>query len=88
MLQSLARITIFGIIRSLVTTCVALGAVGWAVWKFFLVKKWVEDVEYEGNVDADEALENLDEEEKEKDEEKKKEEEKKGQSKGGKGKKK
>jgi hypothetical protein len=88
MLQSLARITVFGIIRSLVTTCVALGAVGWAVWKFFLVKKWVEDVEYEGNVDADEALENLDEEEKEKDEEKKKEEEKKGQSKGGKGKKK
>jgi hypothetical protein len=88
MLQSLARITIFGIIRSLVTTCVALGAVGWAVWKFFLVKKWVEDVEYEGNVDADEALENLDEEEKEKDEEKKKEEEKKGQGKGGKGKKK
>jgi hypothetical protein len=88
MLQSLARITLFGIIRSLVTTCVALGAVGWAVWKFFLVKKWVEDVEYEGNVDADEALENLDEEEKEKDEEKKKEEEKKGQGKGGKGKKK
>jgi hypothetical protein len=88
MLQSLARITVFGIIRSLVTTCVALGAVGWAVWKFFLVKKWVEDVEYEGNVDADEALENLDEEEKEKDEEKKKEEEKKGQGKGGKGKKK
>jgi hypothetical protein len=87
MLQSLARITVFGIIRSLVTTCVALGAVGWAVWKFFLVKKWVEDVEYEGNVDADEALENLDEE-KEKDEEKKKEEEKKGQGKGGKGKKK
>jgi hypothetical protein len=88
MLQSLARITLFGIIRSLVTTCVALGAVGWAVWKFFLVKKWVEDVEYEGNVDADEALENLDEEEKEKDEEKKKEEEKKGQGKGEKGKKK
>jgi hypothetical protein len=88
MLQSIARITLFGIIRSLVTTCVALGAVGWAVWKFFLVKKWVEDVEYEGNVDADEALENLDEEGKEKDEEKKEEEEKKGKGKGGKGKKK
>jgi hypothetical protein len=70
-----------------VSTCVALGAVGWAVWKFFLVKKWVEDVEYEGNVNADEALENLEEEEEEK-EEKKGEEEKKANAKGGKGKKK
>jgi hypothetical protein len=65
-----------------VSTCVALGAAGWAVWKFFLVKKWVEDVEYEGNVNADEALENLEEEEK------KGEEEKKANAKGGKGKKK
>jgi hypothetical protein len=87
LLQSLARITLFGIVRSLVSTCVALGAVGWAVWKFFLVKKWVEDVEYEGNVNADEALENLEEEEEEK-EEKKGEEEKKANAKGGKGKKK
>jgi hypothetical protein len=70
-----------------VSTCVALGAMGWAVWKFFLVKKWVEDVEYEGNVNADEALENLEEEEEEK-EEKKGEEEKKANAKGGKGKKK
>jgi hypothetical protein len=70
-----------------VSTCVALGAVGWAVWKFFLVKKWVEDVEYEGNVNADEALENLEEDEKEK-EEKKGEEETKANAKGGKGKKK
>jgi hypothetical protein len=69
-----------------VSTCVALGAVGWAVWKFFLVKKWVEDVEYEGNVNADEALENLEEEEEK--EEKKGEEEKKANAKGGKGKKK
>jgi hypothetical protein len=70
-----------------VSTCVALGAMGWAVWKFFLVKKWVEDVEYEGNVNADEALENLEEDEKEKEEEKG-EEEKKANAKGGKGKKK
>jgi hypothetical protein len=70
-----------------VSTCVALGAVGWAVWKFFLVKKWVEDVEYEGNVNADEALENLEEDEKEKEDEKG-EEEKKANAKGGKGKKK
>jgi hypothetical protein len=70
-----------------VSTCVALGAVGWAVWKFFLVKKWVEDVEYEGNVNADEALENLEEDEKEKEDEKG-EEETKANAKGGKGKKK
>jgi hypothetical protein len=72
-----------------VSTCVALGAVGWGVWKFFLVKKWVEDVEYEGNVNADEALENLEEEEEEEEkEEKKGEEETKANAKGGKGKKK
>jgi hypothetical protein len=62
--------------------------VGWAVWKFFLVKKWVEDVEYEGNVNADEALENLEEEEEKKEEKKKGEEETKANAKGGKGKKK
>jgi hypothetical protein len=30
-----------------------------ATWRFFLAKQWVEDVEYEGNVDADKALEDL-----------------------------
>lgn len=63
----------------------------WAVWKLFIVKKWVEDVEYEGNVDADEALENLEEEKKEKKDAEKKEEEEKAkeeEKKGGKGKKK
>jgi hypothetical protein len=45
MLQSLARITLFSIIRSLLTTCVVLGAVGWAVRKSFLVKKWVKEEE-------------------------------------------
>jgi hypothetical protein len=56
-----------------------LTATGYAVWKLYIVKRWVEDVEYEGNVDADEALENLPELEKKEEEEeeaKKKEEEK------------
>jgi hypothetical protein len=78
----------WGIIKSLVSTGVVLASVGWAVWKFFLVKKWVEDVEYEGNVDADEALENLEDGEEEEDGEKKEEEKNKGKGKGGKGKKK
>jgi hypothetical protein len=65
-----------------------LGSVGWAVWKFFIVKKWVEDVEYEGNVNADEALENLEGTEGDEDGEKKEDEKEKGKGKGGKGKKK
>jgi hypothetical protein len=78
-----------GIVKSLLSTGVALGMVMWAVWKFFLVKKWVEDVEYEGNVDADEALENLEDVEEDKDKkEKKEEEDDKAKGKGGKGKKK
>jgi hypothetical protein len=65
-----------------------LGSVGWAVWKFFLVKKWVEAGESEGNVDADEALENLEGTEGDEDGEKKEDEKEKGKGKGGKGKKK
>jgi len=58
------------------------------MWKVFIVKQWVEDVEYEGNVDADEALEELNGDEG-KDEEKEKDEDKgkgktKGKGKGGK----
>lgn len=63
-----------------------LGTIAWAVWKMFLVKQWVEDVEYEGNVDANEALEELDDEKKvdeENDEEKGKTKGK-GKGKGGK----
>jgi hypothetical protein len=37
-----------------------LGFVGAATWHFFLAKQWVEDVEYEANVDAEKALEDLD----------------------------
>jgi hypothetical protein len=67
-----------------VSTGLVLGLTGWAVWKLFIVKQWVEDVEYEGNVDANEALENLNEDEKEEEKEKKDAEEKEEQNKKGK----
>ena len=44
----------------------ALAAVALAAWKLFLFEQWVEDVEYEANVDANAALEDLDEEQKKK----------------------
>ncbi|KAH7384338.1 hypothetical protein DE146DRAFT_223176 [Phaeosphaeria sp. MPI-PUGE-AT-0046c] len=78
-LKTIARITLWGIIKSAISTGIVLGITAWAVWKLFIVKRWVEDVEYEGNVDADEALENLGEEEKEKEKEKKDEEEEKSE---------
>jgi hypothetical protein len=88
-LRLIARITIWGIMKSAVSTGVVLAAVGWAVWKGFIVKKWVEDVEYEGNVDADKALEDMDDAEGKEEEEKKEEEKKKEEGgKKGKGKKK
>ena len=88
-LKSIAHITIWGIIKSAVSTGLVLGVMGWAIWKLFIVKQWVEDVEYEGNVDANEALENLNEDKKEdekKEQENKEEDAKK--DKNGKGKKK
>jgi hypothetical protein len=93
-LRTIARITIWGIIKSAISTSVVLGITGFAIWKLFIVKRWVEDVEYEGNVDADKALEDLPElekeeeeqKEREKEEEKKKKEEE--EKKNGKGKKK
>jgi hypothetical protein len=83
-LKTIARITLWGIIKSLMSTGVVLGVVAWATWKLFIVKRWVEDVEYEGNVDANEALENLegdDETEKKEAETKQEEEKKKGKGK-------
>jgi hypothetical protein len=69
-----------------------LAAVSWVAWKLFIVKKWVEDVEYEGNVDANKALEDLNDDEEEQEDAKKeaeKEKEKKEEgTKKGKGKKK
>jgi hypothetical protein len=83
-LRSIARITLYGIIKSLVSTGLVLGVIAWAVWKMFLVKQWVEDVEYEGNVDADEALGELDGEKDKEDEEEKGKKNGKGKGKGGK----
>lgn len=83
-LKSIAHITLYGIIKSLISTGLVLAGIAWAVYKLFIVKQWVEDVEYEGNVDADEALEELEGEKKkeEKEEEEGKEEGKKGKGKG------
>jgi hypothetical protein len=83
-LQTIARITLWGIIKSAISTGAVLGITAWAVWKLFIVKKWVEDVEYEGNVDADEALEKLEGEDAEKEEDEKAKEEEKKNGKGGK----
>jgi len=58
-----------------VSTAVLLAITGYAVWKLVIVKRWVEDVEFEGNVDADEALENLPDLEREAEKEKKAKEE-------------
>lgn len=88
-LRTIARITVWGIVKSAISTGVVLAITAWAVWKLFIVKRWVEDVEYEGNVDANEALENL-EEDKKAEEENEKAKDKKDESgnKKGKGKKK
>jgi hypothetical protein len=62
-----------------------LGALGWGVWKLFVMKEWVEDVEYEGNVDANEALESLEGDEDKKKEDGKEKEDGKAKGKKGKG---
>lgn len=36
---------------------------GFAAWRLFVLEQWVEDVEYEANVDANKALEDLEEDE-------------------------
>lgn len=71
------------------TTVVVLGIVAGLVWKLFVVKQWVADVEYEGNVDADKVLEDLnDDEDVQKDAKKGEEEAQKEEAKGKKKKKK
>ncbi|KAH7083922.1 hypothetical protein FB567DRAFT_581394 [Paraphoma chrysanthemicola] len=58
-LRRIASITIFGIIRSLLSTGAVLGVTAYAMWRLFLAKQWLRDVEFEGNVDADKALEEV-----------------------------
>ena len=47
----------------MLTTSVVIGGLGFAGWRLFLLEQWVEDVEYEANVDANKALEDLEEDE-------------------------
>ncbi|KAJ4338866.1 hypothetical protein N0V95_007936 [Ascochyta clinopodiicola] len=56
LLKRIAHISLFNILRTLLTSAVVLGGVGYAAWRVFLFEQWVEDVEYEANVDADLAL--------------------------------
>lgn len=70
----------FGIIKTTVTSAVVLGAVGVAAWRLFLFEQWVEDVEYDANVDANKALEDFEEDETAK-KKKKKDDAKKGKNK-------
>jgi hypothetical protein len=58
-LRYLASITLYGILRTSLILAAILGAGVVATYRFYLAKQWVEDVEYEGNVDADKALEDL-----------------------------
>ncbi|KAG9191073.1 hypothetical protein G6011_09161 [Alternaria panax] len=59
-LRYFASITLWSIFRTLFSLLAVVGLAGAVAWHFFLAKQWVEDVEYEGNVDADKALEDLD----------------------------
>ncbi|KAL1797762.1 hypothetical protein ACET3X_004368 [Alternaria dauci] len=61
-LRYFASITLWSIFKTLFFLVAVVGLAGTATWHFFLAKQWVEDVEYEGNVDADKALEDLDDE--------------------------
>lgn len=49
--------------KTFFTSAIVLGGVAFAAWRLFLFEQWVEDVEYEANVDANKALEDLEEDE-------------------------
>lgn len=53
-------ISLRGIIKSLLTSVVVCAVGAGLVWRFLLARQWVEDVEYEANVDAERALEEMD----------------------------
>ncbi|KZM27289.1 hypothetical protein ST47_g1575 [Ascochyta rabiei] len=56
LLKRMAHVSLFSVVRTLITSAAVLGGVGYAAWRVFLFEQWVEDVEYEANVDADLAL--------------------------------
>lgn len=63
-LKYFANITLWGVIKTTATSMLAIGAAAYATWRVFLFEQWVADVEYEANVDANQALEDLGEDEK------------------------
>ncbi|KAH6642117.1 hypothetical protein C7974DRAFT_420451 [Boeremia exigua] len=58
-LRYYAHITLFGVFKTLATVALVVGAVAYAGWRLVLFERWVEDVEFEANVDANAALEDL-----------------------------
>ncbi|KAH7371210.1 hypothetical protein BKA66DRAFT_424368 [Pyrenochaeta sp. MPI-SDFR-AT-0127] len=63
LLQYFASITIWHVVKSAVTSFIVFGIAAGLIWKLLIVKQWVTDVEYEGNVDANNALEEFSEDE-------------------------
>lgn len=59
-LRLVARIALWKVVKTGVSGVAIVGAVGWVVWRGVLVKRWVEDVEFEGNVDAERGVEDRD----------------------------
>ena len=59
-MQYFARITVWGLVKSAASTLLVLSVVAWLAWRLLLLKEWVGDVEYEANVDANKALEDID----------------------------
>ncbi|USP82118.1 uncharacterized protein yc1106_09392 [Curvularia clavata] len=55
-LRYAAGITLWGVLKFVVALAMVFGGASVAVWKALVAKKWVEDVEYEGNVRAEMAL--------------------------------
>ncbi|KAF1933256.1 uncharacterized protein M421DRAFT_685 [Didymella exigua CBS 183.55] len=60
-LKYYAHLTLLGFAKTSITSTIVLGAVGFAAWRLFLFERWVEDVEYDANVDANKVLEDLEE---------------------------
>ncbi|KAH9877778.1 hypothetical protein J1614_002995 [Plenodomus biglobosus] len=59
-LKRIAQITLWSVVKTGVCFAALLGAVAWVGWRGMVAKRWVEDVEFEGNVEAERALEEVD----------------------------
>lgn len=58
-LRYYASISLYGVLKTVVTSVLVLAVVAYVAWRAFLFEQWVEDVEFEANVDANKALEEL-----------------------------